>query len=501
MTRSSDPRYHDAMERLLGCAVLFHGAETLADLAQIDFATLLEQSGLGASADDLEFIDAAEALRSEIQIGKEFASVLESMDERARTIAVERTYARVPRKLAVLGDEFGVSRERARQLEVRLRWTVEKAASGAVQRAAAWLERAVGAAAKPEKFQIILDLLVSDAPPEWRSAAEVAVMNQGGYEHLDGVVANGEFRTLIEETRRLAPRFANEAGVIDEPGLRGEIGAAGIPEWEALARNARLVRVADSLVLRDTRRARVFLALWGIGEPSTRDVIADLAGLADNSSLSSLLSSDPLFVRFTKDKWGLSDWTDEPYEGVVEAIVKRIEQGGGAASIQSLVEEIPARFEVLPATVRNYLGTRKFEIHGDVARVVAAPVAPPRDLANARDVVWSQDGTPALRFLVGLHHLKGNSQKVSVAVAQHLGVGLDASAKIPFAHPPGVDDASVIWRSYDPNGPEIGRLREALLECGVQPGDEAFVLLRREGLRLLANASEFVSTKPELAGI
>lgn len=501
MTHSPDPRYHDAIERLLGCAVLFHGAETLADLAEVDFATLLEQSGLGTSADDLEFIDAAASLRSEIQIGKEFASVLERMDDRSRTIALKRTYARVPQKLAVLGDRFGVSRERARQLEVRLRWTVEQAASGAVRRAAAWLERAVGAAATPNKFQRILDLLVDDAPPEWRSAAEVAVMKQGGYEYLDGVVANGVFRALIEEARRLAPVFANEAGVIDEQGLREKIGAAGIPEWEALARNARLVRVAGSLVLRDTRRARVFLALREIGEPSRRDVIAGLAGLADNSSLSSLLSSDPLFVRFTKDKWGLGDWSDEPYEGVVEAIVKRIEKAGGAASIQALVDEIPDRFEVLPATVRNYLGTRKFEVDGDVVRVVPIPVAPPKDLAEARDVVWSKDGDPALRFVVGLHHLKGNSQKVSVAVAQHLGVGLDGSIKIPFEHPPGVDAASVIWRSYDPNGPEVGRLREALLECGVQPGDEAFLLLARDGLRLLVDGSMFTSRKPEVAAV
>ena len=499
MTQSPDPRYHDAMERLLGCAVLFHGAENLADLAEIDFGTLLEQSGLGASANDLEFVDAAEALRSEIQIGKEFASVLERMDGRARKIAAKRTYAHRPEKLAVLGDEFGVSRERARQLEVRLRWVVEEATSEAVQRAADWLVRAVGEAARPEKFQRILDLLVDDAPPEWRGAAEVAVMRQGGYRHLDGVVANGVFRGLVDEARRLAPRFANEAGVIDEDGLRREIGAAGISEWEALARNARLVRLGGSLALRDTRRARVFLALGEIGEPSTRDVIADLAELTDNSSLSSLLSSDPLFVRFTKDKWGLRDWTDEPYEGVVEAIMRRIAEAGGVASVQSLVEEIPARFEVLPATVRNYLGTRKFEIDGDFVRVVAAPVAPPRDLAVARDVVWSRNGNPALHFQVGVHHLKGNSQKVSVAVAQHLGVGLDGSIKIPFEHPPGVDDASVIWRSYDPNGPEMGRLREALLESGVQPGEDVFILLRREGLRLLTDASQFRNAKPELA--
>ena len=498
MSPTPDRDYHDAMERLLGCAVLFHGAETLADLAEIDIATLLEQSGLGETAGNLECIAAADVLRAEIQIGREFASVLEGMDERRRTIARRRTYARVPEKLAVLGNEFGVSRERVRQLEVRLRWEVERAASQTVLGAAAWLERAMGVAARPEKFEKILGLLVGDAPPRWRTAVEVAIMNEGGYEYLDNVVGNGVFRVLVERARSVAPGFANDAGVIDEDALRARIGAVGIPEWDALARNARLVRVCGSLVLRATRRARVYLALREIGEASRRDTIADVAGLIDNSSLSSLLSSDPLFVRFTKDKWGLSDWTDDPYEGVVDAIVRRIEEAGGETSVTSLIEDIPARFEVLPATVRNYLSTRKFEVDGDVVRIVAAPVAPVRDLGRARDVAWSADGTPVLRFRVGLHHLKGNSQKVSVAVAQHLGVGPDGSVKIPFEHPRGVDDASVIWRSYDPNGPEMGRLREALLECGLQPGEEALVLLRPDGLRLLDDGSGLLAEKPEV---
>lgn len=498
MSLPSHPDYHDAVERLLGCAVLFHGAETLADLAEIDIATLLEQSGLGEAAGDLEFLAAAEALRAEIQIGREFASVLEGLDERRRIIARRRTYARAPEKLAVLGKEFGVSRERARQLEVRLRWEVEQAASRTVERAAAWLEKAVGVAARPEKFERILGLLVDDAPPRWRTAVEVAIMEAGGYEYLDGVVGSEAFRVLIERAQQLAPGFTNEAGVIDEDALQARIGADGVPEWDALARNAGLARIRDSLVLRDTRRARVFLALREIGEASRRGVIADVAGIGDNSSLSSLLSSDPLFVRFTKDKWGLSDWTDDPYEGVVDAIMKRIAKAGGEVSVTSLLEDIPARFEVLPATVRNYLGTRKFEVDGDRVRIVPAPVAQVRDPGDARDVVWAPDGTPVLRFPVGMHHLKGNSQKISVAVAQQLGVGPDGSVKIPFEHPRGVDDASVIWRSYDPNGPEIGRLREALLECGLQPGEEAFVLLRRDGLRLLDDGSGLLAEKPEV---
>lgn len=481
---------------MLACAVLLHGVESLADLASLDFNGLLEQSGLGEVADEISIADALGTLRSEVRMGSRFSAVLDSLDDRRRLIARLRTYAREPVRLAALGNEFGVSRERARQLEMRLRWTVEREIGDAIRESARWLTRAVGLAAPPRRFGQFLDLLVGDARPEWREAAEVAVMAVAGYEHLDEVVGNAAFRELILGARRRAPELANAAGVIDERALGEAIGAEDAPEWEALVRNAGLVRLRGHLVLRDTRRARVFLALREIGERSDRQTIARASGLRDSSSLSSLLSSDPLFVRFTKDKWGLQEWADEPYGGVVDALVRRIEKGGGRARLDQLLEQIPRQFEVLPATVRNYLGTRKFEIVGKHVRVAEAPTAPPQSLDDARDVCWAPDGTPALRFVVGHHHLKGNSQKISAAVAQHLGVGLDGSAKIPFEHPAGVHDASVIWRSYDPNGPEIGRLREALVACGIAPGREAFVLLRREGFRMVADGSEMLETKP-----
>ena len=493
---SDPPTYREALDRVLACAVFFHGVENLADLASLDLDGLLEESGLGEVANEINIADALGALPSEVQIGSRFSAVLDALDDRRRLIARLRTYAREPVRLAALGAEFGVSRERARQLEVRLRWTVEREMGEAIRDAAGWLTRAVGLAAPPRRFGLVLNLLVGDATSEWREAAEVAVMAVAGYERLDDVVGNADFRELIMEARRCAPELANAAGVIDEPALSETIGAEDAPEWEALVRNAGLVRLQKHLVLRDTRRARVFLALHEIGERSDRQTIARVSGLRDSSSLSSLLSSDPLFVRFTKDKWGLRDWADEPYGGVVDALVKRIEKGGGKARLDHLLEQIPQQFEVLPATVRNYLGTRKFKIEGKHVMVAETPTAPRQSLEDARDIRWAPDGTPALRFVVGHHHLKGNSQKIPPAVAQHLGVGLDGSAKIPFEHPAGVHDASVIWRSYDPNGPEIGRLREALAACAVEPGSEVFLLLRREGFRVVTDGSELSETKP-----
>ncbi len=451
---------------------------------------------LGSIADGLPLPEVVEALRSELAMGADFARALRSQDPRRQTIALKRTWSHAPARLQALGDEFGVSRERARQLEVRLRETVDRDVGRQVREAAQWLMGAIGSAACTDRFRAVLDVLVGDAPAKWRPAAEVAVMNAAGYAFLEGVVGDHEFRDRLEDARLCASEFANDAGVIDEPALRAAIGTMDDTAWEHLTRNAGLARFGCHLLVRDTRRSRVFLALDEAGEPMVRSVISVQADLPDNSSLSSLLSSDPLFVRFTKDKWGLANWTDEPYHGVVEALLRRIREAGGRARIEELVEEISARYEVLPATVRNYLSTRKFRTVDDEVEIVAHPVAAERSLDGARDVLWTKRRQPVLRLLVGAHHLRGNSQKIATAVAQHLGLNPDDSIKVPFVQPRGVDAASVIWRSYDPNGPELGRLRQALERHNAQAGDEVYIRLDRSGLRMFTDGSGLQERRP-----
>lgn len=480
----SSPTYREALDRLVRCAVVNQGAESLADLAGLSFESLLRQSGLEAEAGEIKLTPAPGPTAPPRRVGALFAAALNALDDRRRLVAIERTYARDPEKLEVLGAQFGVSRERARQLEVGLRHMLQEEVGHAMASAAGWLRSCVGSATDAEEFDEALEALVGDAPEEVRSAAEVALMQVADYQRLESGVGDAEFRELVARVQMMTARYANAAGVVDEEQLMDAVGGR-VRRWDLAVRNAGLVRIGEYLTVRDTRRARVFVALERLGEPVTRPRLAEIAGLADNTTLSSLLSSDRMFVRLTKDKWGLKEWTDNPYEGVVAEIVKRIKRAGGEIAVDELVEEIPMRFDVLPATVRNYLSTRKFETRGGMVRVVGSPEAPSQPLSEARDVVWTPDGDPAIHLVVGAHHLKGNSQKVSIAVAQRFGVGPDGSAKVPFADPAGVDDASMIWRSYDPNGPEMGRLREAMEAVGAEPGDLVTVILRTDGLRMV----------------
>lgn len=430
------------------------------------------------------------------QIGHEFGRALAALDKRRRVIALRRTYAEKPVRLAVLGKEFGVSRERTRQLEVNLLQRVEPSTGELLGQAARWLRSVVGPVAPLDVFAGAMEEVVGDAPPRWRTAAEVALVRAAGYQIMDGVVGDASFREFVDEVRQRARMFSDRVGLIDEEGLRAAISAPPVPRWDAAVHNAGLIRVRGRLALRDTRRARVALALEEARRPLLRQEIAELANLADNTTLASLLSSDKTFVRLTKDAWGLASWTREPYRGVVSEVVKRLERAGGRIEVEALVEELPEQYGVLPATVRNYLSTRKFVVKDGFVSIAPRPRVSTQPLEEARDVMWTPDGKPVLRFPAGEQHLRGNSQKISMAVAQHLGVGLDQSRRVPFAYPRGVDAASVIWRSFDPNGPEMGRVREALQRADVRPGDDVLVLLNRRRLRLLDPWTVLLDEKP-----
>ena len=275
---ASSPTYREALDRLVRCAVVHQGAESLADLAGLSFESLLRQSGLEEVAGEIKLTPPP--------VGALFAQALNAVDDRRRVVALKRTYARNPEKLEELGREFGVSRERARQLEVGLRHVLKEEIGDAMAAAARWLRRSVGSAAETEEFDDAIAMLVGDAPEEVRSAAEVAVMQVADYHRLESGVGDTEFRELVDRVQNMTARFANAAGVVDEEQLMEAVG--GAPRWELVVRNAGLARIGEYLAVRDTRRARVFVALEKLGEPVTRPCLAKAAGLADNTTLSSL---------------------------------------------------------------------------------------------------------------------------------------------------------------------------------------------------------------------
>ena len=121
------------------------------------------------------------------------------------------------------------------------------------------------------------------------------------------------------------------------------------------------------LTIKVDNRARVKAALLEIGRITTPKEVAELSGV-NRKSVGSYLSTLPSIVRAGKGRWGLSDWVDEPFEGIKPAITKRIEEAGGSIRENILLNELPVKFNISEASVNAAIYGPSFQVdHGWVS--------------------------------------------------------------------------------------------------------------------------------------
>lgn len=491
--------YRAVADQLIGWAVLFHDAESFEDLADLSIERLLAETGLDGAVHAIALDEAADSVVKRLEVGTAFEAFMQSLDARRQVIALRRTYADHPEILEELGTEFGVTRERARQLETDVRQAFSDFAGIRFMQSAIRLRQTLPQVICEERLTRILDRLVEQATPDTRTAAKVALLQHIGYEKVGALElwASRAFRASVNDLQERAADFADEHGVVDESRLRESLGVGPDKTWVSLTKAAGLKRVLGHFVIRDTREARLYLALRLFSKPATKEELAERTDL-DVRSVAAALSANHSFVRITKDTWGLPGWTDDPYDGVVGEILQRIEAGGGQASVQHLLTEIPDRFGVSPATVHTYLATPKFSVDGDVVRISETVDVDVTPLSSLREVVWTKDGQPVLRVTLAPIHLDGYSIKVPAAAAMHLGVGPDSEGVVPVLEPEGCQNASLIWRAHDPSGPEIGRLREALVAVGATAGGDVFIVLNTDSVTVTQEGGDFLPTRPRV---
>ena len=162
------------------------------------------------------------------------------------------------------------------------------------------------------------------------------------------------------------------------------------------------------LALRDTTKARVKAALMSIGRSATRDEIASVCGFEDSQTVGATLSNIPSVARADKERWGLREWIDDEYDGIIGEILQRIEEDGGTTTTERLLTELPSKFNVSPASVRAYMQTPRFEIRDGSVSLASTSRIQLRDLD---DVIHGRDdsGAPYWTFVVESRYFEGYS--------------------------------------------------------------------------------------------
>ncbi len=397
----------------------------------------------------------------------------------ARVVAAE------PVTLAEIGRRVGLTGERIRGIESKLRSQIDDAVGPFIQQVIVPLKEWLGDFVNDDQFHSAVAAVAGGSDNLASRIIARQLKMELRYQENHGIWISPRVVDAASQLVIKARGFSDDFGCIDEARLRQtELGQRWSDTWNELLSVAGLERICGILVLASTRQVQVAAALRAIGRSATKAEIEDqLKSEIDGKMfrVDAVLASLDGVVRASKTTWGFEEWVDDVYEGIPAEILQRINEDGGSTRLSRLLDEIPRLFGVRESSVWAYLQTPAFRVeHGWVseANSYSGPVGTLEDVADgftdADDPFWTF--SVESRFLRG-YSLPSVPPEVSIALGVDFGEKSTASVRFPV----GCSDVSVIWRPTAMHGPEIGRLASALEALQVKGGERVNLVIHGTG--------------------
>lgn len=476
-------RQHDfrPLRELLAVAQEFRGAKTFKDAIESDLGDLAKVTGMAERLDDIELGALTGGLRVSDAFLVALASLTADLPTRSLLVLDRRLFRLKPRTLEEIGVSLGVTRQRVAQVEKRLKGKIEGLVGEHLRILAGALRSSLDPVLpRPELDQRVERVFAGTAHPNVPLAHRM-LRGALGYRCVDDICFSKDAAGVVDMLRAAARERADDAGLIDEGALQDLLPSKEwLLVWPRLVELCRLHRINGHLALRDTKTARIKVAVLEIGEPATKEEIAERSGLP-GVRVANYLGRLPSVVRADMTRWGLSDWVEDEYDGVAGEILQRIDEDGGATSLERLFEELPRLFNLKVETIRAYLGTPQFLVRdGFVSKADSSvlQLRPLDDVVDGRD----SDARAYCVFRVEERYFDGFSLAgVAPEVAQALGCKPNGRARIRVLRPHGCGQLSLIWSLTSLSGASIGYLAEPLRRLRVEPGDRVRLVLRGKG--------------------
>lgn len=464
------------------------GARTLGEALACDLGELIAYLRLESRLDETPVSDftrrhtvAEEALTALVDLW-------ESMTALEHVILTDRILASEPLSLQEIGSKEGLSRERIRQiqraLEARLSQRRRDRADDPhwMGLLVATIRHRVGPVVSESELEEQISTAFSGVEVSERNApvvsmAEQLLRKELGYVCNDGTCLDDAASRVVDGLKKSARRIADGSGLIDERDLRDCLPESTWHQhWSALLARCGLLRLSGRLALRDTAKARTRAALISIGRPATKEEVAQRCGLSP-ARIGAQLSALDGVVRADKDRWGLSEWIEDEYEGIAAEIVQRIEEDGGATRLKRLLEELPRMFGVSESSVRTYVATPKFLLTDGYVSLADSSSIKLRPLNDAVDG-FVADGRPYWRFRVEDRYFDGYSVSgLPPEIAKVLGCEPDGRTRVPISEPDGCKPVSANWPLASNTGANLGYLSEPLRRLGARSGQYARLVI------------------------
>jgi hypothetical protein len=406
---------------------------------------------------------------------------------RDRLILSERVFADgTPATLAVLGGRLGVTRERVRQLERKVREQVEKRITHApgtfgIAHLASRVRREIGPVANVQAAREIIAHAVAETSAS--DEAELALRRRM-LESLAGPYEIDRDLFLTPAAKALINRFRVEIGDLAPGELVGlatvtamleGLGGSNELRGELLSRLG-LHEIGDVCVpWRRSLNDKAVAVLAAIGRPLAMFEIHELVGLdANPRSFANVVQAEFRIMRRGKDRYGLRSWGGEEYTGILEELEQAVERAGGRVSLEDLIATFVEEFGVASQSVRAYAADRRFVRHDDGTIALRGADDPdvsyrtqPIDLTPG---AYRIDGTWHVRFDADFDLLRGSGRPLRRGVAVAVGLEPDLTMGLTYG------DETVTF-SWSGSQPTVGSLRRVAHAHGCSEGDLLFLPL------------------------
>jgi len=386
-------------------------AHSLSDVLNPRF--ILTASHLGRK-DELDGIRLSDAADGQLGLAGRMAdrlrSVLDGLSERDGQVLAGRLSERPPATLEEIGSKLGITRERVRQIQVRLQRKVMQALGEEPQQLARILAENLRPLVPQDAMEKYIANALPDMPDRERMIIRYHLIEAMGYALDSNMFVSLDVKAGIGEVRELVERMADEAGIVDEEQFRAALhddSPALAEHWDWLRQRCNLYQFHGFVALRNSAKARVMAALRAIGQPATKHEIGKLCRFTD-TQVGGALSNLNGVARADAERWGLKEWIDDEYDGIVGEIIQRIKEDRGVTTTERLLSEIPGKFGVSPASVDAYMKTPRFHLQdgtirlADPSRVLLRPF---HDVIHGRD----ESGYPFWTFRAEERHFRGYS--------------------------------------------------------------------------------------------
>lgn len=421
-----------------------------------------------------------------------FNALAMTWDERQTTIAAKRVFAIDKIALEALGEQFGVTRERIRQIQIHvekqfLQW-LSSDQGRLFQGHMLAVEDLLGPVAAEHELQQCHPDHQATVPTLGLPLWQILAGSLPHREWTDGWLVDGDLTERQEETRSALTQRCSESALpwaeavelLAALDIREEVAEQWLTDLTGF-------HLLDGHLLPwgravNDRAEAVFML---VGHPmSAADLLAKLSDGTALLSLRNQLQADDRFMRRDRDLYGLRSWGGTEYLGIREMITRELEERGGEARSEDIVSSLCAQFEVSDKSVRAYLGGAGFDRFkrgwvrlASTTDADGADYQPRRDVAQTRRCFQTGQGTWWYRVDITREHLRGSGFPVPSGFAAHL--GLTPGGKIELLHQ--VGEAIATWG----NQPTFGSLRPLLEEMGVAEGDHVFLAAKEGHLKAL----------------